>query len=340
MSVTVKDVAREAGVSRTTVSNVYNGRAKFSEETRQAVMNAARRLGYKPNLAAKSLITNQSNLIGLILPSYVDRFTLTTSPFYNIILDGIYSILQNETYYDLIIHSVTLRGGIPQVSDWIDTRNVDGILAIGEYDTRFMQELSERAIPVVCIDNYQKSYPNFSYINSDDEAGGYLAGRKLIERGFRKIAICSVSPLNTSPLIRKRFEGFQRAMGEAGHPIYTLEGSGGNPFDAGRQAGVRLCAGKFDAAFCTEDMLAIGVMNHLLRQKVSVGKHAGQDFGLVGFDNLNIGRQMHPELTSIEQKIVEKGEIATKTLLNILRETTPLGTRLILPVEIVERETA
>jgi LacI family transcriptional regulator len=336
MSVTVKDVAREAKVSRTTVSNVFNGRAKYSEETRQAVLDAARRLGYKPNLAAKSLITNQSNLIGLILPSYVDRFTLTTSPFYNIILDGIYSILQNEPYYDLIIHSVTARGDITQVSDWIDTRNVDGILAVGEYDIRFLKELSGRAIPVVCIDNYQKSYPNFSYINSDDEAGGYLAARKLIERGFRKIAICSVSPLETSPLIRKRFEGYQRAMQEAGYPIYTLEGSGGNPFDAGRQAGERLYKEKFDAAFCTEDMLAIGVINFLLRQHVVVG----ENFGLVGFDNLNIGRQVHPALTSIEQKIVEKGEIATKTLLSLLKESTPLNTRLILPVELVERETA
>jgi len=90
MSITVIDVAKAAGVSRTTVSNVFNNRAKFSEETRNAVLTAAKNLGYKPNLAAKSLITNKSRLVGMILPSYVDINTLTNSPFYNIIIDSVY----------------------------------------------------------------------------------------------------------------------------------------------------------------------------------------------------------------------------------------------------------
>ena len=110
----------------------FNGKHKYSEETRQAVLNAAKRLGYRPNLAAKSLITNHSNLIGLILPSYVDHNTLTTSPFYNIVMDGIYSVLQYEQYYDLIIYSVPDRARLSQVNDWIESRGVDGVLAIGE----------------------------------------------------------------------------------------------------------------------------------------------------------------------------------------------------------------
>ena len=109
MSVTVVDVAKEAGVSRTTVSNVFNNRARYSEETRQAVLAAAKKLGYKPNLAAKSLITNQSHLIGIILPSYVDSNTMTFSPFYNIIIDSVFSILRNEIYYDPIIFSVPYK---------------------------------------------------------------------------------------------------------------------------------------------------------------------------------------------------------------------------------------
>jgi len=336
MSITVIDVAREAGVSRTTVSNVFNGRNKCSEETRQAVMEAARRLGYKPNLAAKSLITKQSNLIGLILPSYVDKNTLTTSPFYNIVIDGIYSVLQYEMYYDLIIHSVPNRSRMVQVSDWIDTRNVDGILAIGEYDPKFLQEINERAIPVVLIDNYQKNYANFSYVNSDDENGGYLATRCLIERGFSRVALCAVSPLRTSPLMQKRFEGYRRAMEEAHAQTIVIEGEGGNPFEEGKIAAQHLYDQKIDAAFCTEDMLAVWVLHGMLQKGVQVGPN----FGLVGFDNLQIGRQIYPELTSIEQNISEKGEIATRTLLNILKSGSMRCTRLILPVQLVRRETA
>ena len=109
MSVTVIDVAKEAGVSRTTVSNVFSGKDKCSSETRETVLAAAKKLGYKPNLAARSLITNQSRLIGMILPSYVDTNTLTNSPFYNIIMDSVYSVLRDEAYYDLIIFSVPCK---------------------------------------------------------------------------------------------------------------------------------------------------------------------------------------------------------------------------------------
>jgi LacI family transcriptional regulator len=91
-----------------------------------------------------------------------------------------------------------------------------------------------------------------------------------------------------------------------------------------------------DAVFCLEDMLAVGVLHALLEQGVIVGR----DFGLVGFDNLSIGWQVVPELTTIDQNIFAKGEIATRTLLNLLKERTINCTRLILPVELIRRQTA
>ncbi len=346
MSITVKDVAREAGVSRTTVSNVFNGKTKYSDETRDAVLDAARRLGYKPNLAAKALITHKSSLIGLILPSYVDKNTLTTSPFYNIVMDGIYSVLQNEMY-DLIIYSVPNQAKLSQVSDWIDSRGVDGILAIGEFEAKFLQEINDKSIPVVLVDNYQKNYSNFSYVNSDDEQGGYLATRALIETMGRgnarcRIGLCAVSPLKTSPLMQKRREGYRRAMEEAalpqqaGHEEWIFEGDGGNPFEFGKQVGARLIEQRMDGVFCTEDMLAVGVLHYMLENGVRVG----QEFGLVGFDNLSVSRQVYPELTTIDQNIFEKGEIATRTLLTVLKEEGMRCTRLILPVQLVQRGTA
>lgn len=336
MSITVVDVAREAGVSRTTVSNVFNGRQKYSEETRQAVLDAARRLGYRPNLAAKSLITNHSNLIGLILPSYVNQNTLTTSPFYNIVMDGVYSVLQHARDYDLIIYSVPDRARLYQVNDWIASRTVDGILAIGEFAPGFLQEINVRSIPVVLIDNYQDTQPNFSYINSDDETGGYLATRRLVEDGYSRVALCAVSPLKTSPLMQKRCEGYRRAMREANLPERIFEGKGGTPFDTGKELAACLIEQHVDAVFCLEDMLAVGVLHALLEQGVIVGR----DFGLVGFDNLSIGWQVVPELTTIDQNIFAKGEIATRTLLNLLKERTINCTRLILPVELIRRQTA
>ena len=334
MSITVIDVAREAGVSHTTVSNVFNEKGKFSAETRQAVLSAAKKLGYKPNLAARALITDRSRLIGLILPSYVDPNTLTNSPFYNIIMDSVYSVLRSAAYYDLIIYSVPRVETLLQVSDWIDARNVDGILAIGEYDRSFLEDLNSKAIPVVLIDNYYPGFfYHFSYINSDDEAGGYLATRRLIDRGYRKIAVCAVDL--AGPLMQKRYAGYLRALTEAGMTATAFDRSGA-PFEAGLQFAELLAEQGFDAAFCTEDMAAVGVLHGMLQR----GVRLGQDFGLVGFDNINLGRQVYPGLTTIDQNIFEKGETTARALLKILNRETPPGSRLVLPVSLVIRDTA
>jgi Transcriptional regulators len=332
MSVTVKDVARVAGVSRTTVSNVFSGKENFSEETRLAVLNAAKQLGYRPNLAARSLITNKSRLIGFILPSYLDTNTLTNTPFYNIIIDGVYSALRDQPYYDLMLFALPRKESLAEASTWMDTRNVDGILAIGEYDHSFLADLNAKNVPVVLIDNYShENFPNLSYVNSDDETGGYLAARYLIEHGHKKIALCSSA--FHSPLMKTRAIGYKRAIREAG--LEELVFTGGNmAFESGVQIGETLVQQKIDAAFCTEDMLAIGLMRSLLGHGVKIGK----EFGLVGFDNIGLSRQVYPALSTIDQNIFSKGETAARMLLNILKGRA--GERLILPVSLVIRETA
>jgi LacI family transcriptional regulator len=313
---------------------VFSGKYKCSNETRAAVLAAAKKLGYKPNLAARSLITNQSRLIGMILPSYVDTNTLTNSPFYNIIMDGVYSVLRDEAYYDLLIFSVPYREKLLQVSEWIDARNVDGILALGEYDQNFLKDLNSKGIPVVFIDNYSRSnYANFSYVTSDDESGGYIATQHLIANGYKKIALCAVEL--SSPLMQRRFEGYRRAMKEAGLKDASFDKLG-TPFEAGLQFAEILTSQGFDAAFCTEDMAAIGILQGLQKKGIRVG----QEFGLIGFDNIHFGQQVYPQLTTVDQNIYEKGETAINTLLKILKKESSLGSRLILPVCLVQRETA
>ena len=163
--------------------------------------------------------------------------------------------------------------------------------------------------------------------------GGYLATRQIITRGYQKIGLCALDP--ASPLMQKRIAGYQKAMLEAGYPTCILDQSG-SPFDAGVRFADVLAAHQLDAAFCTEDMAAVGVLHRMLKLGVSVGA----DFGLVGFDNISIGAQVNPELTTIDQRIYEKGAAATKTVLDILKKKSSLGSRIILPVDLVLRETA
>jgi LacI family transcriptional regulator len=187
---------------------------------------------------------------------------------------------------------------------------------------------------VVLIDNYSRgNYANFSYVNSDDEAGGYLGVQYLINKGYKKIALCGVEL--SGPLMQKRYQGYKSALKEAGLKEYIFD-KVETPFEAGLQFADSLATQKFDSAFCTEDMVAVGILHGMQKKGVRVGK----DFGLVGFDNIYIGRQVFPELTTIDQTIFEKGQTAAKTLLKIINKKTSLGSRLILPVNLVARETA
>jgi LacI family transcriptional regulator len=249
-------------------------------------------------------------------------------------MDSVYSVLRDEAYYDLIIFSVPYKEKLQQVSEWIDARNVDGILAVGEYDQSFLKDLNSKSIPVVLIDNYSRgNYANFAYVNSDDETGGYLGTHHLVLKGYKKIALCGVEL--AGPLMHKRYEGYKRALKEGGCKEHTFDKIG-TPFEAGLQFAEMLIAQGFDAAFCTEDMVAVGILHGMNKKGIRVGR----DFGLIGFDNIHIGRQVFPELTTIDQNIFEKGETATKTLLKILNKKNSLGSRLILPVNLVARETA
>jgi DNA-binding LacI/PurR family transcriptional regulator len=135
--------------------------------------------------------------------------------------------------------------------------------------------------------------------------------------------------------MQKRYEGYKRAMDEAGLKAHMFNKSG-SPFDAGVQFAEILASQEFDAVFCAEDMVAVGIIHGMLKKGVRVG----QDFGVVGFDNIHIGREVYPELTTIDQNIFEKGETATKKLLEILNKRASLGSRMVLPVSLVTRETA
>jgi len=135
--------------------------------------------------------------------------------------------------------------------------------------------------------------------------------------------------------MQKRIEDYRTALKEAGLKEYIFD-KNGTPFEAGLQFVDALAAQGFDAAFCTEDMVAVGILHGMQKKGVRVGR----DFGLVGFDNIYTGRQVFPELTTVDQSIFTKGETTTKTLLRILNKKTSLGSRLILPVSLVARETA
>lgn len=333
MRPTVIDVAKLAGVSRTTVSNVMNGVDKCTAETKERILKAARELGYKPNMAARALVLNKSKIIGLVLPSYVDEKVLTTNPFYNAIIDGVSAALVKEEQYDLIINCALDK---KDINDWIMMRNLDGILMIGEYKKELLQQIDKSGVPIVLIDNYSCDLKYCSFVNIDDEHGGYLAAKQLIDGGYKKIgiAIATLDGKNPTPVNIKKRAGYKRALEEAGLEEIVLN-IAIESYEEGLKVGKKIRESSIDALFASSDMVALGVLNVLLRDGVKIPA----DFGVVGFDNIFIAEQFIPSLTTINQNIFVKGTTAVDLLLQRIKNKDELPRRVILPVELITRET-
>jgi LacI family transcriptional regulator len=328
---TILDIARLAGVSRTTVSNVMNGSSKCLPETVEKVRRIADELGYQPNQAARSLVNQRSNMIGLILPSYIDKRILTKSPFFNLIIDAVNAALREVSSFDLLINCVNRNNDPHKVVEWALQRNLAGLIFVGDFNDSSLDRLGTAQIPMVFIDNYDFQPRLGIFINNDDVRGGYLATRHLIERGYRRIACCSSNTVE-SPVNQRRHAGYRQALQEAGLPEMLVETQNIFFEDGVEQAG-RLREQKADGAFAVSDTLALGIIKGL----VGLGMAVPGDIGVVGFDNIESSAQFIPALSTIDQNIYQKGHLAVDLLLEAIAKGIE-PRHVSLPVNLVIRQ--
>lgn len=185
---TIKDVAKYAKVSISTVSNVLNNIDKASEETKKKVLEAMEILEYHPNFTARSLVRQKSNIIGIVFPKHeripiCSKFVIDT-PFYTEYLNGIeYSARQNN--YDVLITGVRDE---EKCKNWILKRNLDGVIFFGKISNEFIEKLEELKIPFSLTDAQEDHLKKYNRVGVDDELGGYIATRHLIDLGHKYIA--------------------------------------------------------------------------------------------------------------------------------------------------------
>ena len=208
--VSIKDVAREAGVSATTVSYVLNRHPgeTISAETTQRVMEAAQRLHYVPNLNARSL---SSNLIGVLIPqTEPGKEFMFSNPFYGELLSAIEYTARSHGYHLLL-------SGTQEDQNYVSVaqkRGVDGIIIVGTYPGRNLDELRSMDIPIVLVDSYITDEA-FHTIGIDDKAGARMATEYLLSMGHREIAFVSGS-IREHGVNIKRYQGFCDALHAAG----------------------------------------------------------------------------------------------------------------------------
>lgn len=330
--VTVRDIAKVAGVSVASVSNVLNGVDKVSEETRERIIQVMLDLDYHPNLVARSLSKRKSDMIGLLLP-ITDEGPSSTSlllrdnPFYGELLSGV-EAKASEYGYDVLIKGI--RSG-ESCRDWILKRNLDGAIFLGNYSEVLSEEMQGLGKRLVLVDCYDEGTQIHSTIGIDDENGGYLAAKHLLENGHRKIALVA-SNVNLDGPIRRRYLGFKKAMEEFGitqtDDLIVLDELS---FDGGYRIGKKLLKrNDITAVFAVGDVMAFGI----LKAMYEVGKQIPEDLSIVGFDNTKGCEYSKPALTSVDQPVYDRGRMAVEALAAAIKEENPTLTHKTLPVSL------
>jgi LacI family transcriptional regulator len=327
---TIKDVARLAEVSTTSVSHVINGTRFVSDELRARIQAAMETLDYRPNVLARSLRRGETQTIGLIVPDNSNPFfaevarTVEDVGFeneYSVILGNSDNSLDKETAYIRVLIA----------------KQVDGVIFIAAgSDPEHLNELTKQGIPVVVADrDLPEALADVVLVNN--EKGGYDATRYLLELGHQRIA-CISGPSDLTPSA-DRVRGYRRALQEAGIPVEeALIVPGDFRYQGGETAMDRLLrqSPPPSAVFCCNDLMAVGA----LRALRNVDRQVPGDVSLVGFDDIPFVSAVSPALTTIAQPIEELATLAAKLLIVRMqntREERP-GQRIVLDTKLVIRD--
>ena len=319
---TIEDIARLAGVSRTTVSRVLNNRPDVDRETRARVLGVIEEQRYVPSFTAAGLAGGRNRLIGMVLPVF-------TWPILADLVRGITEILK-QTPYELVLYTYDdedlSRDRRDVISRLLATQLTAGLLAVypGPVFSGQLTELYQQGVPVVIIDDQQEQVT--PWVRADDAGGAYGAVRHLIQLGHQRIA--HIQGPKEYLVSHDRHQGYLRALAEAGiapDPELILEG------DFLPQSGYTCALQLFElgperrptAIFAAADQMAYGVLRAAEERGLAVPK----DVALVGYDDDSPSAHVLPPLTTVRQPSYEMGQEGIKLLLALLAaaEAAELG---------------
>lgn len=331
---TIKDVAKEAGVSIATVSYVINGVKKVTEETRKKVNDVIEKLQYEPNILARSLVKKESRAIAVIIPvkEKNKKSVLTDNPFYQEFISGVEYRCRDFRYNTLII-------GVDNEIDFmklLGNGNLAGLVVLGYLGMYKYKLLSNISLPVVVIDQ-KKISNNFIYMITEDEKGAFLAVEYLIKRGHINIGLLT-GDVKNSIVHKARYEGYKSALLKYNIKLREdLIFKSSIDYDGGIKAAefIKDKIGDMTAVFCIADIIALGLIKGLYKNDI----HVPEDISVVGFDNIKNCRYFIPELTTVGQNIFNKGEKAIELIVSRLNKEELLkDNEYIVPVSLIERE--
>lgn len=328
---TLDDIAKRSGVSRSTVSRVINGQPYVRQEVRERVLKVIQETGFHPNLAARALASQRSWMIGLVLPQNVSSFF--ADPYFPRLTQGIARAC-NLYNYTLGLFLISSPDDEEKIYPRLSRRGfLDGILVqSGEVGDQLIERLINLTIPVV-VAGRPFHTNDVSYIDVDNVSAAYDAVSHLIQLGYRRIGTITGTLTSTVSLDRK--EGYLRALLDGGLKLdKNLIVEGNFTETGGYLAMQRMLPAQPDAVFAASDVMALGAM----RAVREAGLRVPDDIAFVGFDDLPVATLANPQLTTVHQPIVEFGEKAVEILIDLIENGVKPPRRVIMDTELVIRD--
>ncbi len=322
----MSDVAKLSGVSIATISRVINGSGGYSAKTEEKVRKIIKETGFVANSNAKSLRTNLSQTIGVIVPDITnDFFSRVIRELVNSFLKKNYSLFVCDTNED--------EKKEDQLFKILIAKKVDGIIYIsGQSDVSKLE--TKYSIPVLYMDRSPKNAANL--VHSDNHQGGYLAGQRLLASGCRHpVMIRDSRRIST---VDQRYYGFIKALNDAGmEPDEKIFLEASVSYESAYSIIPKVLKRfpKVDGIFCSNDIMALGALHGLQDN----GKNVPQDIQLIGFDGSTVTKYSRPQITTIAQDYEQMGKAACRQMLDIISEDEEFIHTVVIPVKLIEGNT-
>lgn len=332
MRATLKDVAKMAGVSTATVSNVITSKKYVSPELINRINDSMKELNYKPNTIARSLKVNKTFNIGLIVPDI-------TNPFFGEIVKYAEKIANKENYQIILCNSDQSIKKERKIIESFVQSGMDGVINVAPRmkDSELNKKLP---IPMVIVDRpHFSTDENIAFVYADNFKGGSEVAKKFISKGFKKF-ICFAGPINIVPNAKKRLRGFQSQLKQSGFQEDDLEIFYCDfTFESGYSVMKKLLNERIIteqvAIFVSSDIVAWGAMEAIKDKKLKIPK----DVSIIGYDNIFYSNFIYPSLTTVENPTKELGILATQLLIDTLDKNDKFNDNyVILNPKLIERQ--
>lgn len=325
---TLEKIGELAGVSRATVSRVINNHPNISYEVRERVQRIIDETGYQPNQAARSLVSNQSKILGLVIPNVIQA--VFTDPYYPRLTQGISAACNKLGYTMALFLFHTLEEERSAIQRFTSNSLIDGLIITADnINTPFIPELVKRKIPFVYVG--RTTYENVTYIDVDNFTGGYNATVHMVKQGYTRIAQIGTAH-NTAGVDRDR--GYRKALRDRGYEVdEDLVAYGEFTEASGYDAMKSLLPHCPDAVVVQSDAMALGASRAIRDARLAIP----DDIAIIGFDDLPPALLAEPQLSTIRQPIEKTGMIAVETLVDMLENTEQPAQHIILPTELIIR---